>query len=66
MLNFIIMYDQVDFCKKCNSILTPIGNHFNLKKLPYEQYYNTTFILYECSHCKLKYSYHISISKSFS
>lgn len=59
------MHEDINECQRCNTTLTPYGNHFNLKKLPLNENYNTTFILYECLKCKLKYSYHMKIHKSF-
>lgn len=63
MINFIVLYDNIDACIKCNSKLKPFMNNFNLQKCQIDDTHNTVFVLYKCESCQIKYTISISLFK---
>ena len=63
MINFIVLYDDIKNCIKCNNKLKPTMNSFNLQKCQLDDNYNTVFMLYKCEECSIKYAISMTLFK---
>jgi len=63
MINFIILYDNIENCITCNTKLKPSMNSFNLQKCQLHDNYNTVFMLYKCEKCLCKYTISMTLFK---
>lgn len=63
MLNFIVLYDNIEKCTKCNSNLKSFMNSFNLGKCAIHENYNNVFMLYKCEKCNIKYTISMTVFK---
>ena len=63
-MNFIILYDKIDKCQRCNKPLeTYCSKSLNLSKYNFDDLNNAVFVLYKCDNCKINYSYSLTVFK---